>query len=129
MDKLWPTFRGKGRTVNKGFWKHEWDEHGSGQPYKEVDYFKSAIRLRKNVNLLETLERNGLSPNGGSYPITEYVDAINFTYGFPIIACYQGALKEVTLCADDQARYFISCNHRERGLSNCRKNIKFPPIV
>lgn len=58
MDEHWPSLGSKeGRDPYKHirFWEHEWEEHGSGQPYGDTYYLQSAIRLRKSVNLLRIL--------------------------------------------------------------------------
>nr|QHA79782.1 S6-ribonuclease [Citrus maxima] len=127
LKKYWPSLASSDPT---NFWKHEWDEHGSGQPSEPPDYFLAAITLRKNVDLLSTLRRYRIVPGGTSYPITDYVKATKDIYGYPRLTCVNRyLLKEVNLCVDRQARNFISCNHRERGSTTCGKNIKLPRYV
>lgn len=131
MDEYWPSLGTTDRRdpfKHIGFWAHEWEEHGSGQPYKDTYYLQAAIRLRKSVNLLRILGNHGIYPNGGSYRETGYIDATKDVYGYPILKCYKGyLLKEVTICVDDQARNLISCNPEERRSTNCRNTINFPP--
>lgn len=131
MDEHWPslgTTDGHDPFKHIGFWTHEWEEHGSGQPYADTYYLQAAIRLRKSVNLLRILGNQGIYPNGRSYWETGYIDATKHVYGYPILKCYKGyLLKEVTICVDGQARNLISCNHEERRSTNCRNIITFPP--
>uniref|UniRef100_A0AAU8BTP5 S10-ribonuclease n=1 Tax=Citrus maxima TaxID=37334 RepID=A0AAU8BTP5_CITMA len=127
LKSNWPSLASTNYT---SFWKHEWDNHGSGQPLDPPDYFLAANRLTKNVDLLSTLRRNGILPDGTSHPITDYVDATKDIYGYPRLTCvHRYLLKEVNLCVDRQARNFISCNHKERGSTTCGKNINFPRSV
>lgn len=128
MEKNWPSLV---YSDSANFWEHEWEEHGSGQPLMEpTEYFQAAIRLRKSVDLMSTLKREGILPNGTSYPITDFVDATKDIYGHPRLTCSYGyLLNEVNLCVDSQARNFISCNHRERKSTTCRKRITFPRHV
>lgn len=127
MEKYWPSLRSSNSV---SFWEHEWEEHGSGQPMEAPDYFRAAIRLRKNVDLLSTLRNQGILPGGTSYPKVNYVDATKDIYGYPILTCaHRFLLKEVNLCVDRQARNFISCNHKERGSTTCGKNINLPRYV
>lgn len=132
MDEYWPSLgstEGHDPLKHIGFWEHEWEQHGSGQPYEGLYYVQAAIRLRKSVNLLRILGNQGIFPDGRNYWKTAYVDAIKAIYGYPILKCYNGhLLKELIICVDGQARNFISCSKKEQGSSNCHKNIiNFPP--
>lgn len=132
MMKYWKSLTTKNTYYMENFWVHEWDKHGSVQNRikNPLVYFRRAVELSKNLNLLKTLEDQGVLANGDSYPRFRYKKAIMDKTGqIPVLGCVkkdrQFQLKEVTLCVDPEARNFRACNYRMED--KCGKdNIKFP---
>lgn len=132
LMKYWLSLTTKNKYYMENFWVYEWDKHGSVQNRikSPLVYFRRAVELTKNLNLLKTLEDKGLLANGDSYPRSKYKKAIMDKTGhIPILGCVkkdrQFQLKEVTLCVDPEARNFRAYNYRIKD--KCGKdNIKFP---
>lgn len=64
MQKKWPTLAcpsGNGVT----FWSHEWEKHGtcSESVLDQHGYFKAALALKNQVNLLQALQSAGQNLN------------------------------------------------------------------
>ncbi|KAK8654654.1 hypothetical protein V6N13_107261 [Hibiscus sabdariffa] len=64
LNGAWPNL--KGAIWNKGFWLDEWAKHGLCSDYgdKPVDYFNTAIKLRKNVVSVLKLVRKAYTVDG-----------------------------------------------------------------
>lgn len=62
------------------FWRHEWTKHGSCAILDtlmstEVDYFKMALKLKTQVNLVQALNRTGFIPSKTKLYKTEEIEA------------------------------------------------------
>ncbi|CAL5396274.1 unnamed protein product [Camellia sinensis] len=131
MQDNWPTLAcpsGDGST----FWSHEWDKHGtcSESVLDQHSYFKSALNLKSNIDLLQILQSAGINPDGGSYSLSSIKGAIKNAIGYnPFIECNvdssgNSQLYQVYICVDTSGSNFIECPVLPRG--KCASNLEFP---
>ncbi|XP_038715068.1 ribonuclease 1-like [Tripterygium wilfordii] len=127
----WPTLAcpsGDGLT----FWSHEWNKHGTcfESVLDQLGYFKAALSLKNQVNLLEALENAGISPNGSSYSLGDIRDAIKHAIQYiPWIECNtdesgNSQLYQIYLCVDKSGSNLIECPVFPHG--KCGSEIEFP---
>ncbi|KAE9463011.1 hypothetical protein C3L33_05081, partial [Rhododendron williamsianum] len=89
LQKSWPTLAcpsGNGLS----FWSHEWAKHGtcSEAVLDQHGYFKSALKLKAQIDLLQILLGAGINPDGGSYSISSIQNAVRNAIGStPGIEC------------------------------------------
>ncbi|EEF39934.1 ribonuclease t2, putative [Ricinus communis] len=131
MQKNWPTLAcpsGNGVT----FWTHEWEKHGtcSESILDQHGYFKAALDLKKQVNLLQVLQSADIVPNGGTYSLSSIKSAIQESIGYtPWIECNSDAsgnsqLYQIYLCVDTSGSNLIECPVFPHG--KCGSQIEFP---
>lgn len=131
MQKEWPTLA---CPSNNGleFWGHEWTKHGtcSESVLDQHDYFATTLKLKDEVNLLQSLETAGIHPDGGLYSLESIKSAIKQGTGYtPYIECNVDAsgksqLYQVYMCVDSSASNLIVCPIFPHG--KCGSQIQFP---
>ncbi|KAH7853163.1 hypothetical protein Vadar_034133 [Vaccinium darrowii] len=116
-------------------WAHEWQQHGTCSGLNQVDYFESALRLKKQVNLLKTLNNAGIQPNGRFYETGAAVEeTIRKAVGYmPGVWCNNDKsgnrqLYQVVVCGDVVGNRIIDCPGIPMGKGECAASIKFPPF-
>ena len=72
------------RSDNTGFWKHEWDKHGtcSESVLDQHAYFEFSLNLKDRVNLLQILQ------NSGNFYVPHLDLPINCFHSFVISLLY-----------------------------------------
>ncbi|XP_059592883.1 extracellular ribonuclease LE [Vitis vinifera] len=131
MQNNWPTLACPSGNGTK-FWAHEWNKHGtcSESVLSQHQYFKAALGLKKDVDLLQILEKAGIKPNGESYCLKKTKKAIKDAVGFtPWIQCNVAPsgnrqLYQVYVCVDTSGKNFIQCPVMPKG--KCGSSIEFP---
>lgn len=114
MEDEWPSLAG---NSDAGFWKHEWDKHGtcalSYTPFglhSEHEYFETVLDLHEANNLHDVLDQRGIAP-GGSYSVSEIQAAIVDAFGGDAFLHCQGrnVLVEIYICYNQRLER-VSCS-------------------
>ncbi|XP_038717199.1 ribonuclease 1-like [Tripterygium wilfordii] len=93
-------------SANLNFWKYEWEQHGMcfNNPDYPIHFFKTALRLIRQHNLLQILEDAQIKPNNTKYHGYAIKDAITGVLGErPTIRCNKDSygtvqLNEIWVC-------------------------------
>lgn len=103
------------RTDGVNTWKSAWNSYGVCSGLKQVDYFRAALNLRKNADVLGALAEQGINPDYKLYN-TEFLKwAVNQKLGVtPGVQCRDGPfgkkqLYQLFLCVDKDAKTFVEC--------------------
>ncbi|XP_006660898.1 ribonuclease 1-like [Oryza brachyantha] len=103
------------RTDGTNTWKSAWNSYGVCSGLKELDYFKAALQLRKNADILSALSEQGIKPDYQLYS-TEFIKwAVSQKLGVtPGVQCRDGPfgkqqLYQIYLCVDKDANGFVEC--------------------
>ncbi|XP_021746760.1 ribonuclease 1-like [Chenopodium quinoa] len=129
MRTEWPTLACPSGDGLK-FWSHEWEKHGTCSALGQHDYFQTALDLKNQANLLQSLTSAGIEPNGNSYTLESIKDAIKQSVGFtPFVECNDDTsgnsqLYQIYLCVDNSASNLIECPTFPHG--KCGSQIEFP---
>ncbi|RWW31755.1 hypothetical protein GW17_00003611 [Ensete ventricosum] len=131
MREKWPSLACPSSDGTK-FWTHEWEKHGtcSESVLGQHDYFQAALKLKKQVDVLQILQDAGIQPDGGDYSLKSIVSAISEAIGYtPWIECNTDEagnrqLYQVYLCVDTSAAELIECPVLPRN--SCGSRIEFP---
>ncbi|KAH7683990.1 Ribonuclease T2-like protein [Dioscorea alata] len=131
MRTNWPTLACPSSDGSK-FWEHEWEKHGtcSESMLDQHSYFATALNLKNQVNILQSLKSAGIEPDGGFYSLTSIKNAIREATGFtPGIECNvdesrNSQLYQVYLCVDTSGSQLIECPVYPRG--KCSSRVEFP---
>nr|AAA21135.1 RNase NE [Nicotiana alata] len=131
MQQNWPTLACPSGT-GSAFWSHEWEKHGtcSESIFDQHGYFKKALDLKNQINLLEILQGAGINPDGGFYSLNSIKNAIRSAIGYtPGIECNvddsgNSQLYQVYICVDGSGSNLIECPVFPRG--KCGSSIEFP---
>ncbi|XP_027098404.1 extracellular ribonuclease LE-like [Coffea eugenioides] len=131
MEQDWPSLAcpSSGGTT---FWSHEWDKHGtcSESILDQHGYFKSALDLKDNLDLLQILQSAGIQADGGSYSLSSIKNAIKSAVGStPRIECNtdgsgNSQLYQIYICVDASASNIIECPVMQTG--KCSSGVQFP---
>ncbi|XP_020242243.1 ribonuclease 1-like [Asparagus officinalis] len=117
----------------KSNWKNAWKTYGvcTGQSLRE--YFKTALDLRSEVDLLSHLTRKGIVQDKyKQYSVLEIEKAIAEGIGAtPLIQCSKGRsgafqLYQVYICVDEAAEKVIECPVKPEFY--CPPTVLFPPF-
>ncbi|KAF7134403.1 hypothetical protein RHSIM_Rhsim08G0069700 [Rhododendron simsii] len=110
-------------------------KHGTCSGLNQLDYFEAALRLKKQVNLLKTLNNAGIQPNGRFYETGAVVEeTIRKAVGYmPGLWCNEDKsgnrqLYQVVVCGDFAGNRIIDCPGMPTGKGECAASIKFPPF-
>nr|CAD1826488.1 unnamed protein product [Ananas comosus var. bracteatus] len=111
---------------------HEWEKHGTCAEsiLDEHSYFQTALNLKNQLNLLQTLQNAGIEPDGGYYSLSSIKEAIKEGTGYtPFIECNvdesrNSQLYQVYFCVDTSGSQLIECPVFPRG--RCDSRIEFP---
>ncbi|CAA7396088.1 unnamed protein product [Spirodela intermedia] len=125
MQSEWPMLACPSSS-GRQFWQHEWEKHGtcSESVLDQRRYFLTALDLKREVNLLGTLQAAGIQPDGGFYRFSSISNAIKAATGHTSgIQCNIGEdknsqLYQVYLCLDSSANSFIDCPILPRSSCN-----------
>lgn len=131
MRTNWPTLACPSGDGSK-FWEHEWEKHGtcSESMLDQHSYFATALNLKNQVNILQSLKSAGIEPDGGFYSLTSIKNAIREATGFtPGLECNvdesrNSQLYQVYLCVDASGSQLIECPVYPRG--KCSSRVEFP---
>jgi len=131
MRTNWPTLACPSNDGVK-FWGHEWEKHGTCAEsiLDEHSYFQTALNLKNQLNLLQTLQNAGIEPDGGYYSLSSIKEAIKEGTGYtPFIECNvdesrNSQLYQVYFCVDTSGSQLIECPVFPRG--RCGSRIEFP---
>lgn len=113
-------------------WKSAWNSYGVCSGLKQLDYFKAALNLRKQANLLSALAEQGIKPDYKLYSTEKIKFAVKQQVGVtPGVQCRDGPfgkkqLYEIYLCVDTDAATFIECPKLPAGLK-CPEQVVFHP--
>ena len=80
LEKYWPNLIGD----NISFWKNQWDSHVtcSEDRFDEFGYFSVALKLRKNVDILDYLDDIGIGPLPKALYRSNEISEIGFLFFF-----------------------------------------------
>ncbi|XP_022642156.1 intracellular ribonuclease LX-like [Vigna radiata var. radiata] len=111
----WPNLIGR----NFMFWKSEWKAHGviSEAQFPKLEYFKTALRIYKENNLLDILNKEKIVPKAKEvYSVSSVVAAVQkHTDHYPQLACYKDSKKnvsvlyEIRICLTSNANSYRNC--------------------
>ncbi|KAL5981182.1 hypothetical protein ACLOJK_029103 [Asimina triloba] len=115
------------------FWEHEWEKHGtcSESVLGQRAYFRTALNLKNQVNLLQILKDAGIEPDDRFYSLSRISNAISEATGHvPGIECNVDAegnrqLFQIYMCVDTSGTRFIECPILPRSKCSSRQ-IQFP---
>jgi hypothetical protein len=80
LTQQWPSYF---RRTGFGFWKHEYDKHGSCLYGTIEEYFDSALKLQHQYHLLQILH-----PKNEAYPLDYFISAVKSALGVePNVMC------------------------------------------
>ncbi|CAL5082575.1 unnamed protein product [Urochloa decumbens] len=114
-------------------WKSQWNSYGVCSGLKQLDYFKAALNLRKQADILGALAEQGIEPDFNLYNTEKIKWAITQKLGVaPGLQCRDGPfgkkqLYEVYLCVDTDGETFIECPKLPAALS-CPASVVFHPF-
>lgn len=97
LDTHWLSIHGPNAN---GFWKHEWDKHGTCSAVLPIlntqfKYFLTGINLNKQYNIRQMLESASIVP-GRSYPINTIMSALNRALRTsPQVTCIWKGVREI----------------------------------
>ncbi|KAL3675728.1 hypothetical protein R1sor_025676 [Riccia sorocarpa] len=127
LNQYWPSLSCP-TSDSTGFWKHEWERHGSCSSLNQHDYFKKTLALVKSVDLLKALQGAGMEPNiENTYDVLDVQHTLRHSIGkTPGIQCNkrQTQLFQVYICVDVYAENFIECPNYPDG--RCLPKIHWP---
>jgi ribonuclease T2 len=120
----WPNLL---RGTDEGFWENEFKKHGtcSLDKFSQEEYFELALKIRKNIDLLDLLNKATIVPNNlHGYLQADIVNAIKVgTKGFEVgIMCAIGSsnLQEVRVCLVADGSTYRDCPLAIRVV-NCKQ--------
>ncbi|XP_058772460.1 ribonuclease 3-like [Vicia villosa] len=131
LEKDWPSLSCP--SINGlRLWSHEWMQHGTCSESKLIqhNYFETALKLKKKLNLLQILKNAGIEPDDKFYNQYSFLDAIQQATGFlPGIECnrdssHNSQLLKVYMCVDTSGSKFIECPGVPMG--SCGAKVQFP---
>jgi len=107
------------------FHSHEWEKHGTCSKMSQADYFSTAIRIGKNINVYSILQRNNIVP-GGVYSCQAVANALKqhlkvSTFTLQATGGYLTALK---LCVGKN----LQLQNCPSG-NICKGTIKYPHLT
>ena len=120
------------RTDGTSTWKSEWRSYGVCSGLKEVDYFRAALNLRKNADVLGALAEQGINPDYRLYSTEHIKWAVNQKLGvMPGVQCRDGPfgkkqLYQIYLCVDKNGEAFIDCPKLPK--LQCPEEVLFHPF-
>lgn len=119
-------------NTDEGFWKDEWDKHGtcSLDKFNQTEYFKLALSKTKKLDLLNLLKKGDIMPiHYKSYNIVDIVKAVRdgINNKEPGILCYNKTktshfLQEIRVCLEANGHSYKDCPESIRA-RNCSKGI------
>ncbi|AAD39309.1 Very similar to ribonucleases [Arabidopsis thaliana] len=115
-------------------WEHEWNKHGTcvQSIFDQHSYFRTNLKFKHKVHLLNILIQKGIKPNDGFYSLDEIKNAIKCAIGFaPGIECNEDVkgnkqLFQIYICLDNYAKEFVECPYVPD--KSCASKIKFPSL-
>nr|AFK35821.1 unknown [Medicago truncatula] len=130
LEINWPSLRCP-RLNNIRIWSHEWMKHGTCSESKlsQHDYFQTALKLKKKLNLLQMLRDAGFEPNDQFYDIGNPLSIIEDATGLlPGMECNRDSagndqVLKVYMCVDISGSNFIQCPSL---VDNCGAKVQFP---
>ncbi|KAL2484646.1 Ribonuclease 1 [Abeliophyllum distichum] len=131
MQQSWPTLACPSNS-GSSFWAHEWEKHGtcSESVLDQHGYFKTALNLKAQIDLLQILRSSGINPDDGFYSLSSIRNAIKNAIGYtPGIECNVDAsgnsqLYQIYICVDTSGSNLIECPVLPNG--KCGSTVEFP---
>jgi ribonuclease I len=131
LNDFWPNLLGD----NDGFWRHEWDAHGTCA-YElfpdQAAYFHKAIILKLNNNILSWLSVNNIMPDvTKDFSVRLIKSTIKTNFGaYPQLVCTTAngmplQLLEVRLCFNEEGTMPKNCPPRDKGCGAWGNKIKW----
>ncbi|KAG1331307.1 putative Ribonuclease 3 [Cocos nucifera] len=119
-----------------GRWEKVWCTYGTCSNLTESEYFKRALALRAQANLLSILKRNGTVPSTTRYyKLKDIQEALYRILGAStVVECnrqwfifgdYQ--LYKIHICISSNAKSIIHCPTKKKSI-NCGSQVKFLPF-
>ncbi|XP_051168052.1 ribonuclease Oy-like [Leptopilina boulardi] len=133
LDSYWLSIHGPNAN---GFWKHEWDKHGTCSVVMpllntQLKYFQTGLNLNAQYNIGAMLQKGGIVP-GRSYSIHNIMSTLNQGLkASPQVTCISKKgtqyIQEVRLCFNKQLK-LINCKGNLSYETNCdpKKNVEYP---
>jgi len=106
------------------FHSHEWLKHGTCSRMSQADYFSTAMKIGKNVNVFSALQSNKIVP-GGVYNCQDVANAIrqHLKINTFTLQSVNGYLTSLKLCVDKDLR-LINCPSG----SICSGRVQYPNL-
>ncbi|KMZ64467.1 hypothetical protein ZOSMA_36G00750 [Zostera marina] len=106
MFKDWPDLK---RNDQFGFWKHEWNHHGTCSPWYNNPkmYFQKTLSLKRHFNIFNVLKDKGISPSRNFILKDRFISAISTFPGSTILICqkrrnennvFEDYISEIRIC-------------------------------
>jgi len=114
-------------------WKSAWNSYGVCSGLEQLDYFKAALNLRKQADILGALAEQDIRPDYKLYATEKIRWAVERKLGVaPGLQCRDGPFGKkqlylVYLCVDTDAKTFIECPKLPATLS-CPASVVFHPF-
>nr|1J1F_A Chain A, RIBONUCLEASE MC1 [Momordica charantia] len=121
LNTLWPTVL---RANNQQFWSHEWTKHGtcSESTFNQAAYFKLAVDMRNNYDIIGALRPHAAGPNGRTKSRQAIKGFLKAKFGkFPGLRCRTDPqtkvsyLVEVVACFAQDGSTLIDCTRDTCG--------------
>ncbi|GFZ19204.1 hypothetical protein Acr_27g0009430 [Actinidia rufa] len=119
MQSLGSKTRGKQIFI---FLKYQWNKHGTCSNLDPLIYFRTALHLKNEINLLNALRLSHITPGQNFYTPLKIVSAIKKQTGYrPVVKCTKlsgrGMVLEIHLCVDLPTPQFpiyrlVSCTNQ-----------------
>ncbi|KAI9227986.1 MAG: ribonuclease T2-like protein [Piptocephalis tieghemiana] len=144
METYWPSYR-PGDPAS--FWNHEWTKHGTcvstlhpkcsagegGEEEEEghadvLEYFHTALSLRRTYDLAAALAAQGITPGQSRYRIEDVESAIEEAYGLEVEAhCDRGRIREIWGWFRVRGRNtYVPTQPIRNGRRSCRGWVRLP---
>lgn len=132
LDVHWPSLN---HMENEGFWRHEWNKHGTcATQVEKIDslyqYFDFAVKLAIKLSPEKVLAANKIIPNSrATYQGSKIVNALSTAYGSKIrLNCAQSknskfmVVTELSVCLDNDLK-LMDCPYQS---NKCLGSILYP---
>ncbi|KAM6593973.1 hypothetical protein CsatA_001676 [Cannabis sativa] len=132
LDRQWVALNPK--LTNVEFWKHEWEKHGtcSNDQLNQVQYFDTALRLKRQYDILKILEAKAIKEKIRYDPIVRCVEKEKLKLIlYEIFLCVAKDGSKFEECETSKEDIPIPIDEEEYEASTCPNDgtIIFPKII